>query len=869
MKDSLLSQQIQPNNINIGTIKYNFPKGTIYEKELRTNFKYFNIFWYDPNKTNDFDLFKDCFINVRLVKGTNLESVIDFFKKELSTDEWIVITPGSKGEELIKNLEKLSCIYAFFIYCKKTELYENLSKQISKIKCLTSNPEILCKKFIEINKDYLYPNFKYNYSMKEKNCDDYINIWNFTKFKSENKFALNSIEREIKSSTENIYRTKNKYNNFCIKAINYLSSENCLKDFKVPVEDENSVLYSYIKLFKTFTDEQIKQTIKIIINNLLLSLYFNQYKYFIYLFTYEEVKEIIDKEINMDNHNKMFKKTGTIIEELTQKIKNNESIIELTEELKEIQKFYIITFFVNIINTKKFDIIKYYEVINFFRDLDFCSKIVIFIEFSHLNNKNHKFYEELLLSITCDIQYNIFMVYFERVEPIFKELKFENLQKINNTLLIRDFLIIGNENFNKKIKLIEKDLKVCSIKYIKINEIYAYIREKNKKDKLRVFFYFLIITYDEFKNDLEKIITLSAEFGITLLILLYIENTGKNFLIPKYYIKNNHLLYIILVYSTEDILRFFAAKMDLRFINLTNDYINILNNNEFTEQKVLENDNNEDYQDGCFELAETFNIKIVKNKTVFSFIDEIDCSSISEDIYNIYKEHNALDLFFNQNIKYSGFYLYSGITILDICFIKMVLYMYCREEKEHEKSFYRIINEDLRTKDPAKIDRLILLLGLIYKLIENKELASFKGKVYRATKLDENLILKLKEGSKMINITFWSTSKNYNIAKNFMEKNNWRNAYIICKTVKTNIDIDYEKLNPFNEYEVLILPFTEFKIEKIYSENKFGRKIYIIELIELGNKNLVNFDNMNVENLNDLMLPKLFEKKIQEIQKNN
>ena len=57
MKDSLLSQQIQSNN-NIGTIKYNFPKGTIYEKELRTNFKYFNIFWYDPNKTKDFDFLK-------------------------------------------------------------------------------------------------------------------------------------------------------------------------------------------------------------------------------------------------------------------------------------------------------------------------------------------------------------------------------------------------------------------------------------------------------------------------------------------------------------------------------------------------------------------------------------------------------------------------------------------------------------------------------------------------------------------------------------------------------------------------------------------------------------------------------------------
>ena len=70
-------------------------------------------------------------------------------------------------------------------------------------------------------------------------------------------------------------------------------------------------------------------------------------------------------------------------------------------------------------------------------------------------------------------------------------MNFENLQKINNTLLIKDFLIIGNEEFNKKIKLIEKDLKANSIKYIQINQIRDYLSEKNKKDKLRVFFYFL------------------------------------------------------------------------------------------------------------------------------------------------------------------------------------------------------------------------------------------------------------------------------------------------------------------------------------------------------------------------------------------
>ena len=137
-------------------------------------------------------------------------------------------------------------------------------------------------------------------------------------------------------------------------------------------------------------------------------------------------------------------------------------------------------------------------------------------------------------------------------------------------------------------------------------------------------------------------------------------------------------------------------------------------------------------------------------------------------------------------------------------------------------------------------------------MIENEFLASFEGKVFRATKLDENLILKLNPGSTMINTTFWSTTKNFDIAKRFMKNNSWRNAYIICESTKTNIDIDYENLNTFNEEEVLILPFTEFKVKYIYSEHQFNKKIYTIKLIELGNKNFVNYDNMKVEAVSNL-----------------
>ena len=112
----------------------------------------------------------------------------------------------------------------------------------------------------------------------------------------------------------------------------------------------------------------------------------------------------------------------------------------------------------------------------------------------------------------------------------------------------------------------------------------------------------------------------------------------------------------------------------------------------------------------------------------------------------------------------------------------------------------------------------------------------------------------------MVNTTFWSTSKDFNIAENFMKEDNWRNSYIICKTNKNNIDIDFEKLNLFEEKEVLFLPFTEFRVEKVSFENKYQKKIFIIELSELGNKNFVNYDNMQVENVNVLAIMKYGEK---------
>ena len=100
--------------------------------------------------------------------------------------------------------------------------------------------------------------------------------------------------------------------------------------------------------------------------------------------------------------------------------------------------------------------------------------------------------------------------------------------------------------------------------------------------------------------------------------------------------------------------------------------------------KITFEQNDEDiYQNGCFELAETFDINLIKNNFIYKVGDRInDKAEFCKYIYYIYKEHNALDLFIKQNCIYFGWNLYPELIDSNICYIKKFLYMYCREEKE-------------------------------------------------------------------------------------------------------------------------------------------------------------------------------------------
>ena len=143
---------------------------------MNSNFKYFNILWYNPKRSDDFNNYKKCFENVEFYRAYDLEAILKLFKEE-TIYEWIIITPESKGDELIQNLEEKQCIKAFFFYNWNTELHKQLEKKTKKMQNIASNPEILCQKLIELNKEYLIQDFNYNNKNEIKSqCSEFRQI---------------------------------------------------------------------------------------------------------------------------------------------------------------------------------------------------------------------------------------------------------------------------------------------------------------------------------------------------------------------------------------------------------------------------------------------------------------------------------------------------------------------------------------------------------------------------------------------------------------------------------------------------------------------------------------------------------------------
>ena len=127
------------------------------------------------------------------------------------------------------------------------------------------------------------------------------------------------------------------------------------------------------------------------------------------------------------------------------------------------------------------------------------------------NNKRHNFINELTYALNfSELRCLVFLDYINQDKKI---TMFNDKEQriINDTLTIKNYIVAGDQIFHSKIKKIEKNIRSNSFQYLATSQISNYVEEKNKEEgnKIYIYFYILIIKFEELKKNIDKILFLT------------------------------------------------------------------------------------------------------------------------------------------------------------------------------------------------------------------------------------------------------------------------------------------------------------------------------------------------------------------------
>ena len=157
------------------------------------------------------------------------------------------------------------------------------------------------------------------------------------------------------------------------------------------------------------------------------------------------------------------------------------------------------------------------------------------------------------------------------------------------------------------------------------------------------------------------------------------------------------------------------------------------------------------------------------------------------NIHNLYTENKAEMGFVRDIVKYFSFQLFP-----ELCYntINIIIKHFCHAYLQHEddNSFINLMNKDIRTKDPKKIEKYLQIISVINKALEDNIVKSYNGKVFRRTCIQNDFMEKnIIEGNILTNLSFWSASKD---RKEVEKSLAGKNTLFIIETKKYNIDIE-------------------------------------------------------------------------------
>ena len=469
-----------------------------------------------------------------------------------------------------------------------------------------------------------------------------------------------------------------------------------------------------------------------------------------------------------------------------------------------------------------------YSFIKLFQDIGFCIRILYCSLNAHILNDRYSYEYEFDVRILyyCNLIANV--VYKYEYPSHLMELATESSR-------IKDTIILGDKQFRNHIKGLNLPCK--RINELEDNMLESFFEKPYVEEKkYKIIKYFVICQDVKLETKyLEEFKRLSSKYGFSYLFLVYVKN--KKLIDIKDSLKKLTSIYYFL--DDRELIEIYKDNNERLRPRLAG---YLPENEHFPEYKKTKDELNQMINKNIEDLKSTsedgwdlfeydkhnyhFNINIIA-ACFHNYISHIIGHFIES-----YKEHNELEFFFKYYSNYFFLTLQIEYLVNMTAFAKMFLYAYTLEEKDPNKNFYCILNNDLRSSDPEKVNRHQELIKLIGGLIQAKKLKSYNGTLYRATFLKDELVKKLKIGLTMVNSAFWSATKKESVAKKFL-KASYKNALIITKGgLNNNIDIHLEKMSRYpSEEEVLFLPFCNFKITS-FDKVKEGDKNYYKLVLE-------------------------------------
>jgi hypothetical protein len=530
--------------------------------------------------------------------------------------------------------------------------HKKWSAKYKSIVQVVTHPNQIFEYLLNLQEEYNIPLFYYkiNYE-KQFKFNDYIYI-NL---------------RELKYIDENFSMELNKYEKFCVKA---------LHDYKLSLEGTGNYFEEFMENSKVIFNLLYRERLsnlpiiyvviaysKVLNSNLLtltlLSLYFSKFPFLFGVLSYAEIEALLKEKLEPSDIEKDYSGLSLHLNFLYKKLTEEKvSILDETVHLKPLQIFLIkyIKYYTTMIYD--FDDISIFpSMIKCLGDLDFCLKYFFF--------RTYGWFQDQLYKMRCrgaldeiDKRIPLFYIYssFKRQKvDALKLISEEELKTLNQTLIIKDFIVIGDNNFHNTIKTIESQFIHRKIGYISKTQVRDYIQDKKINcGKYRNFSYMIIINAKDFDKCLQELYSLINDFALIVIIIIYIED--KNIQINKIILQRNGNLPIFIANDINEIKDFIISQENCNcarcFIDSSSKLINgILKisslRNFFPAIKENEYIQKINSQDG-WELVEAvpkelFDIKYLLLEN-FVFAD-----LISLNLFKFYRE-NKIESLFLKNI---------------------------------------------------------------------------------------------------------------------------------------------------------------------------------------------------------------------------